>query len=295
MPSKRIYASIQHPLINMVSKDSRVTAIHRKLPTEQQADDCDVIVVNSNYLHLHKGTERFKHIKKPKIAFIEDLHLPSETGKAKNRASHLIHRDFDCLFVRYKREFEVSRWSKTWDRPWFWMPHYIDPDLFKDWKLKKDIDTLSIGRYQKKSKYFIRHHFYHTFKDDEGFYRLELSEGKFGEDYSKLINSAKITGTSNKSSRAFAKSVEIPGSMSLMACNPGYELPWMGFEPDVHYIDVNEHNMREKVDYYLKSDEERMKMTLNGYELVHERHTVKVRVKQWFENVEKFMKGQNGR
>ncbi len=70
MSSKRIYASIQHPLINRVSKDSRVTTIRRELPTEQQVDDCDVVFVNSNYLHLHKGSDKFKHIKKLSISIL---------------------------------------------------------------------------------------------------------------------------------------------------------------------------------------------------------------------------------
>jgi spore maturation protein CgeB len=50
--------------------------------------------------------------------------------------------------------------------------------------------------------------------------------------------------------------------------------------------------MKKKVLHYLDDEKERERITLNGYNLVHERHTTKQRAKEWFGFVESFLEGR---
>lgn len=255
-----------------------------KIPTKEQIDNCDLVYCHTPQYYMNY----LKHIKKPLIAFINDLWHPNAEGKFKNRLAYEIDKYCDCLFVRYEGAWIRSNWYKKWKRPWYYIPHCIDPELFNDWKQEKDIELLSVGQLRNKKKYHLRRSFVETFEDRENFYRL--SQGKFiGKDFSKVINRAIITGSSNIPPRIFAKSFEIPASMSLLACDSNLYMEKAGFRPDENFIDINADNMKEKILYYLKHPNKIKEMTLKGYELVHRKHTIQQRAKEIFKNIDDFM------
>jgi len=281
---REVYQTMQWQLIGELSKHKNVTIVRNGNPSDEQIKKCDVIYCHSPFAYLND----LKRIKKPKIAFIEDIWMPSPHGKLKQRVSHIIDKHCDCLFVRYKGNWVGGKWQKNWNRPWYYLPHCIDPQLFNDWKLPKDIGLLSIGQARQKKKYFLRNLFIDTFKDREDFYRLNQGHA-LAKDFSMFINRAVITGTSNGIGRIFAKTFEIPASMSLMACN---ETPYMdeaGFIPDENFILIDRKNLKEKILYYLERPEKVKEMTEKGFRLVHERHTVQRRAKEFFKYVNDFM------
>lgn len=284
---REIYHTMHWPLTEYLRKDKRVRVLVNQWPTEGDLRWCDVVFCNTVYAYMGK----FGTIKKPKIAFIEDIWPPNRTGKAKHQTSYVIHKHFDCLFVRYKSDWTRGGWIDKWNRPWYYLPHCVDPKLFRDWKNKKSIGLLSVGQARRKKKYALRNHFRNTFEDRKDFFRLDQGTA-LGEGFSKVINKAKITATSNVAIRIFAKTFEIPASMSCMACNTNKDMLEAGFIPGENYIEIDRKDIHDRVLYYLENDDERNRITLNGYNLVHERHTIQQRAKEFFQYVEDFLGGR---
>jgi len=285
---KKLYHTLHWPLTAEINKNKKVRLFEVVWPTPDDFRWCDVVYCNVVRFHMDK----FKKVKKPKIAFIEDLWPPiMNPTKPKNRVSYMIDKHFDCLFVRYRTAWERGDWIKTWDRPWYWLPHCIDPKMFKDWKQNKVYDLLSVGNIRKVKKYALRHQFYQTFRDHKRFYRLDQGSA-LAQGFSKVINKAKITASDTSISRVYAKTMEIPGSMSLLASNLGVDMEDLGYLPDEHYLEYTKKNMKKKVLHYLDDNKERERITLNGYNLVHERHTIQQRAKEWFGYVESFLEGR---
>lgn len=285
---KPLYHTLHWPLTAEINKDKRVRLFDSTWPTPDDFRWCDVVYCNAVRFHMAK----FGGIKRPKIAFIEDIWPPTRRpNKLKSQVSYIIDKHFDCLFVRYRAGWKKGDWIKKWNRPWYWLPHCIDPKMFKDRKQNKEYDLLSVGNIRKISKYALRHQFYQTFKNHKRFYRLSQGSA-LGHKFSQVINKAKITASDTNIHRVYAKTMEIPGSMSLLASNIGIDMEDLGYLPDEHYLEINKKSMKEKVLHYLEDDEERERITLNGHNLVHERHTTQQRAKEWFNHVESFLEGK---
>jgi len=279
---REIYHTMHWPMIQELRKHKNV--IFSKNPNMDQIKECDVVFCYTPVFYI----QELQYIKKPKIAFIEDIWPPNSEGKLKHKVSHIIHKHCDCLFVRYKGNWIDSLWYKKWKRPWYYLPHCIDPQLFNNWNQEKNIGLLSVGQIRHKKKYHMRNAFIDTFQDREDFYRLEQGSA-LGKDFSKVINRAFITSSSNVLGRIFAKTFEIPASMSLLACNSTPNMEEAGFIPDENFIDVNLSNMKEKILYHLERPEKIKEMTLKGFKLVHERHTIQQRVKELLAHINDFM------
>lgn len=256
------------------------------------------IEINKNFdiffADVEPHAKGWEHLKIKKVMFMEDV-WPPTSARMKGRASNRIYKHADAIMIRYKANFEqkMEKLNVRWKQPVFWLPHCIDTKIFKDWQLKKDIDALSVGTLMHKSTKVDRQFFLDTIKKmDIKSYRAEASRYKRehkGANFSKIINKAKITGTTNTKWQALAKCFEVPASRSCMFCNDSDDMEELGFIDGVTYVRWNKENLRERLKYYLNNEEILQQITDNGYEMVRERHNTVKRADEWMSYMKQIM------
>jgi len=111
-----------------------------------------------------------------------------------------------------------------------------------------------------------------------------------GANFSKIINRARVTGTTNTKWQALAKCFEIPASYSCMFCNHSDDMEELGFIDGMTYVRWSKEDLRDKLNYYLIEEPEMLEqITENGYNMVHERHNTIVRADEWMSYMEQIM------
>ncbi|WP_153464883.1 MULTISPECIES: glycosyltransferase [Sediminibacillus] len=234
----------------------------------------------------------------PKACFVIDLHF----SKTK-RIQYIEKNKVDLIFSVSKNPF-LTVFPQYKDKL-CWLPWSINPDIIKDWKMKKDIDYLLMGllyyedernpprQLAAKGRYAFREAVLNTMKDVPGFvfhphpgHKVPYSaEMYINEKYARELNRAKIFFTcgSRNSSGAFAvlKYFEVLGCKTLLLAEPNQEITELGFQDGVHYVACNTNEIYEKALYYVNNEEQRNQIVQNGYDFIHQNHTNEMRAKQF--------------
>jgi len=152
-----------------------------------------------------------------------------------------------------------------------WLPHFVNPSIYKDYDLSKDIDWLIMGNIRKKS-YPLRRKMIEVMSGRPGFvyhkhpgYRDIKEDEKdhlfIGENFSREINRSKIFLTCNLIYKyPIRKYYEVLASKTLLLAPQCVELIELGFIPGEHFIEINEDNFSQKAEYYLTHEKERMEI-----------------------------------
>lgn len=174
-------------------------------------------------------------------------------------------------------------------------PQHVNTNIFKDYGLPKTIDYLLMGqedpRYyplrhkivqtmQDKAGFvFHRHPGYREFKDDEDLYVKEK--------YAREINRAKMFFTCNTvSNYVVAKYFEAPACNTLLMAPTSPGIEYLGFEPGVNFVNIDNIDFMDKAEYYLAHEEERRLIARSGYEMVRARHSTARRAAEYVEWIE---------
>jgi len=281
--------TLHTPLQNELSK--RGVRIAKFMPSVGE--------INNNFdiffCDVEPHAKGWEHLKIKKVMFMEDVWPPTST-RMKGRHSARIFKHADALMIRYKANFEqkMEKLNIKWRQPIFWLPHCISPKIFKDYKQKKTIDALSVGTLMHKSTKEDRQFFLNTIKKmpikSERAVADRYKREHKGANFSKIINRARVTGTTNTKWQVLAKCFEIPASRSCMFCNDSSDMEELGFVDGVTYVRWNRDDLRDKLHYYLIENPEMLQqITDNGYNMVHERHNTVVRADEWMSYMEQIM------
>ena len=221
---------------------------------------------------------------------VHDLHVDVPKRRTFMKETNIQH-----IFTIYRNAF-LRTFPEFRDRM-LWLPHFVNTELFKDYGLPKDIDWLMMGRVT--YYYPLREKILRTMKGRPGFvhhphpgYRNIKSQGEkaevfVGEDYSKEINRAKLFLTCDSSLHyPLIKYYEVPACNTLLLAPNIGELRDLGFQPGVHFVEIDRYNFVEKAEYYLHHEEERLKIAAEGHQMVHERHSVQKRADEFVQMVE---------
>lgn len=239
----------------------------------------------------------------PKGCFVIDIHYsPQERNK------FFKQNKIDLIFSVTK-----SRFLQTFPQhkeKFRWFPFAINPTVFKDWSMTKDINFLLMGQVfdrERKSrnltntprgKYPFREEVLVKMRDSKGFvfhshpghYAKSTSKAFLNERYSKELNRSKMFFTcGSKFNYPVLKYFEAPASRTLLMAKPVQDLLDLGFEDGVNFVACNEANFQEKAMYYLENEEERNRITDNGYNFIHSRHTNDSRAQQFIKDVQDFL------
>lgn len=281
------------PLQRELVKDKRVRLMYHMPPLKDIDSNYDIFFADIE--HYAKGWWKLRKAKK--VIFMEDVWSP-ESIKSKGRMAKRM-RDFaDASMMRYESQHTVKkeRLGYEWDNPVFYLPHCIDPELFKDWKRPKKVDLLTVGTLGHKATLYTRKLWADEALRSRWSHKIAPA-GKQGRAYkadkfSQVINGASITATSNTFWQVLAKCFEIPASRSMMMCNKSFDMEKMGFVDGETFVEFSDNKLeiRKLIEHYMTTPKERKLITDNAFELVHERHTIQQRAKEWFDIMEEVMK-----
>lgn len=186
------------------------------------------------------------------------------------------------------------------DQLFVW-PNFIDPEIFKDYKLEKTIPIMFSGCIDstytwrqnvynvltKSYPYMLcPHHGYTTGKDKKIIHGIQ---------YAKIINSSYFMPTCGTVEKEFVrKHLEIPGSMSCLITEKTPIIEAAGFEDMINCVFADESNVLDKVEYLFNNQDKLKQITSAGHNLAHSRHSLYSRsqIYEWFALSKKLQSSQ---
>lgn len=242
----------------------------------------------------------------PTGCFVIDLHW-----KPNERIQYFIDSNIDLIFSATKYPF-LKTFPQFKDK-FRWLPWSINPNIMKDYGQKKDIDSLLMGLVYidkhahghhklpevmpPKGSYAFRDAVFSHMKNHPGFvyhpHPGHLAKQSdlliVNEEYAKELNRAKIfftCGGRHKTGRvAVLKFFEAPACRTLLLAEPNDDIIDLGFIDRENYAACTTDDFMEKADFYLANDQERIRITENGYHFVHQHHTHDERAKQMLKEI----------
>ncbi|SFE16250.1 Glycosyl transferases group 1 [Lentibacillus persicus] len=251
-----------------------------------------ILLLNDLDRKIHPMIKGLGHINIPTGLFINDVHRFTKLRKnfiEKNDINHLFTVVRDKFLMTYP-EYEMKM---------EWFPHFVNPNLYKDYGLTKDINLLMMGAVN--DNYPLRQtiinayqgdadFIYHSHPGYRHFSKEEENQHFIGKTYAKELNRSRIFFTSpSVLNYPVIKYFEVLACRSLLLAPAFKELKDLGFIPNFHFVPINEHNFKEKAAYYLAHETERQQIADQGYRFIHERHTVQQRTEQLIKRIEKIL------
>ncbi|WP_449539524.1 glycosyltransferase family protein [Ferdinandcohnia sp. Marseille-Q9671] len=243
----------------------------------------------------------------PKGAFVIDIHY--NTGA---RRKYFVNNKIDLIFSLTKSAFLKT--YPEYNEKFRWIPFSINPDVCKDWQLNKEIDYLLMGALYDpegktanlsktgKGKYPFREEVLMKMRQMDGFvfhphpgHQGKQKHGTYlNEMYAKELNRSKIFFTCGSSLKyPVLKFFEAPACKTLLLAEPVPDILDLGFEDGVNFVACDKTNFYEKAEYYLENEEERQRITENGFNFIHSQHTNDVRAQEIVTYIKEYI--ENGR
>ena len=260
----------------------RITGLKRAV----RAFDPDVVLVRLNSFFSQLDFHDCSFISCPKVYLIADIHLWH-----KKQLDCIRRSDFDLVLFVYR--FWMDKIKEKLDNRVGWLPHSVNPKVFKD-NGTRSFDVISSGhRYP--SDYPLRaliYRYLHHNGDKITFSmpchpqmtmnkRISRNSCMIRGNYARFLASGKLFafGSSNRN-YPVAKYVEGMASGSLVLAPKPEDADELGFVDGKNFVEINKNNFVEKIRYYLKNEEERQNIVNNASKLVLEHHTTEKRTTQ---------------
>lgn len=246
-----------------------------------------------------------KNINIPKGCFVIDSHY-----KKNSRINYFESNKIDMIFSITKENF-IQQFPEYKSKH-YWVPFSINPDIFHDYKLKKDINFLLMGLVHvdnkssikpktncPKGRYPFREAVLRDFFNKKGFVFVphpgHLSPPSknlmVNENYAKQLNRSKIFFTSGGEFHyPVAKFFEALACKTLLLAKPNKDILELGFKNEVNFVSCDESDFYDKAMYYIENHKERERIANNGYKFIHKNHTNVVRAKQIVSYIENYLK-----
>lgn len=187
----------------------------------------------------------------------------------------------DYIFSFFRYPLNAWKKSKIYNKL-IWFPPSFDPLIFNDWKKEKiwDVGNLnaSIRTFDKfYPERYNMHMILSGMEDIKYFTARHPGSGMkapntplIGKSFSEAINSCKLFVTSgNLIYRNYTpKYVEIMASKTCLLAFEPMDSELIGLVDGINYVKIDEHNLEEKVRYYINHDQERERIAENGYQFV---------------------------
>lgn len=189
----------------------------------------------------------------------------------------------------------------------YYYPHFIDSKINNDYGLEKIVPVLLTGNFGfNKKQYLWRKQIESPIKKTFPFlhfghpgYKMNNINSDIlhisGQKYFKTINSSWITPTSGGfRNQLVMKHLEIPGSRSCLVCKPSSNVEAYGFKDMENCVFSEPDEIVEKFNWLFENPDELQRITDNGYNLVHSRHSENHRpqIYQWYQLMKQKKPGQ---
>jgi hypothetical protein len=218
----------------------------------------DAILINDNY----------------QSGFYNDLHKIH--AQVEERTEYILSQKINYVMVNYKSAFQ-KMYPEIKDRI-LWIPHSVNPDMFKNLHIERDIDTMLLGRIQGLYPFrmFLAENIPGIFTNrvpgsDRCFKRnLEY----FYENYVKWLNRAKIAYTDgSRHQYPVKKYFEIPACGALLLCQEIPDLEELGFDDGENCIFIGKNNALSHTRNYLDDNDDINVVSYNGEMFIKAHHT----------------------
>lgn len=278
------YACLESELAKLVNltvwkTSGHISYILKQIPTKPDF----ILLLHDMNQHLTPMIKGLAHIDIPVGLFVNDVHRFVKLRKnyiEKNNIPYIfsVVRDYFLkTYPEFKNKLE-------------WFPHFIHPELYKDYRLKKDTDLLMMGasddvyplRQRILKAYANDNRFvYHKHPGYRNFSKEEENHSFIGLNYAQELNKAKIFFTCpSLYNYPVLKYYEALACKALLLAPTFPELEDLGFMPDYHFVPIDKDNFKAKAAYFLENDTERQKIVEQGYHFIHQKHTVTIRAQQ---------------
>lgn len=240
----------------------------------------------------------------PKGCFVIDSHYsPIE------RSYYIISNKIDLIFSITKSHF-----LKTYPHlkeKFRWFPFSVNSAIFKDYELEKDINFLLMGLlydgmkktgtqlFTPKGLYPFRDKVFEKMRHVEGFVyhphpgHNAPKDSIINERYAMELNRSKMFFTCGSYYKyPVLKYFEAPACKTLLLAEGIPDIFDLGFEDGVNFVACDETNFYEKAMYYLENEEERNRITENGYRFIQANHTDDVRAENFVKEIQQFIQNR---
>lgn len=249
----------------------------------------------------------------PKGCFVIDLHWNPQSRK-----KYFIENKIDLIFSVTRTPFLKA--FPQFKKKLRWLPWSINPDVMKDYQLAKSFDYLLMGlvyvernqlerfAYPKqlppKGRYAFRDKVYEKMYNKPGFMfhphpghrTMDYRNIIVGKRYAQELNRAKMFFTCGSRDKnggiTVQKFFEAPACRTLLMAEENDDLRHLGFIDGENFISCTTENFEQKAKKYLFNDIERMRITDNGYQLIHRHHTNENRARFFVTSIKDFLKAQ---
>ncbi|CDO02500.1 hypothetical protein BN988_00967 [Oceanobacillus picturae] len=251
---------------------------------------------------LSPKIDGLRDVEIPKGCYVIDLHWRPE-----ERKKYIEENKIDLVFSATMHPF--LRVFPEYEDKLRWLPWAINPDVMKDWKLDKSIDALLMGlvyvskanqgkhqlpiKVPSKGRYAFRDAVFNEMRDDPrfvfhphpGHLVRQSNHLMVNKKYAKELNRSKIFYTCGSRSEvggvAVLKFFEAPACNTLLLAETNEDVEALGFVDGENFVACTTENILEKTAYYLANEEERVRITRNGHQLVHANHNNQKRAEQF--------------
>ncbi|MED1862809.1 glycosyltransferase [Fictibacillus nanhaiensis] len=260
-------------------KDGHISTI-----LNQQVVKPDFILINDYKPEYSPYIRGLKELTIPHGILMHDLHYKL------SKRNFLIGQEKPALiFCHYRDAFK--KWLPDHIDRLVWFPHHVPLDIFHRNDVTKDIPLLLIGA-TFPHIYPFRHKLLQQYNRDPRFVLHshpgygEVKLGLSGESYAREISRAKIFLTCDSIHHfPLLKYFEVLACGTLLAGSGSQELSELGFIDGKTFVQIDEVNFQEKIDYYLENEVLRNQIVNNGQSLIQERHTTEIRAKQMVDSI----------
>lgn len=251
-----------------------------------------ILLLNDMDQKISPVIKGFQTIDIPVGLFVNDVHRFTKQRRNDIRKYNITHI-FTIVRDRFMKTYPEFQHKMEW------FPHFIEPAIYKDYQMEKNIPMLMMGAVN--DVYPLRKTIidfysgnscftYHQHPGYRHFDKQEEDQLLIGSAYAKELNRAKIFFTSPSIfNYPVRKYFEALACKTLLLAPTFKELEDLGFIPGFHFVPINEHNFAEKTAYYLENKTERNQITEQGYQFVHQTHVLKVRAEQLVQKIERIL------
>lgn len=270
---------------------ARVAPVHfcrRAGPIEEILKEApfrpDLIMLHMQPFNFAPVVTGLDTIEIPKAMYIEDVHY-----RPKDVAAFVQENGIRIVLCPYREHFHRFL-AQIADR-FVWLPHCVDPDVFRDYGQEKEIDLLLMGQIVP-MYYPVRKAMLERFRDRPGFVwhghpgyvDVADDDPRFlvGRRYAREINRAKLFLTcGSKWQLPLAKYFEGPACMSCVLAPGGADFPDLGFVDGETFAACTIEDFHERAEQLLQDLGTLAHITRRGHEMVMDRHTTAVRVREF--------------
>lgn len=263
-------------------KSGHINKILRKIPEKPDF----ILILNDVGKTFAPIVTGLSNISIPAALVVNDAHR-----FVNQRRRYITNNHIRTFFVICQHNFYNYYPSQKHDQVFF-LPQFANVSIFDNYNAVKKIDLMMLGETSMPKIYPLRKKVLQHYKADprfvtrphpgwRDFTTKQAKEALIGKNYAQVINKAKLFFACGSVRQVVTfKYFEVPACGTLLMAPALPELKEIGLIPGKHFVDINGENFPEKAEYYLKNEEERKRITEEGYHFIHQNHSAAHRAKQ---------------